>query len=288
MTAFVLVSGGYTGGWLWREVAAGLRAAGAEVHPATLTGLGDRRHLAGPGVDLDTHIEDLVQLIDHVDAPEVVLVGYCYGIYPSAGAAGRRPGRVSRLVYLDSPMPQDGYSMIDQIREQMPDGPARDRALRQQERAEDGWRIPAPTRAEWRAHGNLAGVPDEALDRLARLASPAPAGPYAQRLRLSAAVAALPMTGVFCTTGGTMDIAALEALVASGLPLVQHLVDERATFFELATGHWPMLSTPDELTDVLLRAAAGGGHRLAGPTAATAQDATAQDASAAGSSATLS
>ncbi|WP_055564058.1 alpha/beta fold hydrolase [Streptomyces atriruber] len=265
MTAFVLVSGGYTGGWLWRDVAAGLRAAGAEVHTATLTGLGDRRHLAGPGIDLDTHIEDVTQLIDHIDpadAPEVVLVGYCYGIYPSAGAADRRADRVSRLVYLDSPMPQDGYSMIDQVREQMPAGPARDRTLSQQERAEDGWRIPAPSLAEWRAHGNLAGVSDDALARLDRLASPAPAGPYAQKLRISEAVAALPTTGVFCTTGGSMDIASLEALVASGLPLVQHLADPRATFFDMATGHWPMLSAPEELTDVLLRAAAGEGHRL--------------------------
>ncbi|MEU1121665.1 MULTISPECIES: alpha/beta hydrolase [unclassified Streptomyces] len=261
-TTFVLVSGGYTGGWLWRDVAAGLRAAGAEVHAATLTGLGDRRHLAGPEVDLETHIEDVVQLIDHIDAPEVVLVGYCYGIYPSAGAADRRADRVGRLVHLDSPLPQDGLSMIDQVREQMPEGPARDRTLRQQERAEDGWRIPAPTRAELQAYGNLAGVPDEALDRLARLVSPAPAGPYAQRLRISGAVAELATTGIFCTTGGTTDIAALEALVASGLPLVQHLAGPRATFFELATGHWPMLSTPGELTHVLLRAAADEGQRL--------------------------
>ncbi|MEU5777597.1 alpha/beta hydrolase [Streptomyces venezuelae] len=263
MTAtFVLVSGGYTGGWLWREVAAGLRAAGADVHAATLTGLGDRRHLAGPGVDLDTHIEDVTQLIDHIDAPEVVLVGYCYGIYPSVGAADRRADRIARLVYLDSPMPQDGYSMIDQVREQMPDGPARDRTLSQQERAEDGWRIPAPSPEEWREHGNLAGVSDDGLARLARLASPAPAGPYAQKLRVSKAVAALPTTGIFCTTGGSMDIASLESLVASGLPLVQHLADPRATFFDMATGHWPMLSVPDELVEVLLGAAAGAGHAL--------------------------
>ncbi|MEI5007740.1 alpha/beta hydrolase [Streptomyces sp. PmtA] len=95
MTEFVLVSGGHTGGWIWREVAAGLRGAGAGAHPATLTGLGDRRHLAGPGTDMDTHVEDLVQLIDHVDAPEAVLVGHCYGIYPVLGAAGRRPDRVA-------------------------------------------------------------------------------------------------------------------------------------------------------------------------------------------------
>ncbi|AZM55623.1 hypothetical protein DMA15_26085 [Streptomyces sp. WAC 01529] len=268
MTTFVLVSGGHTGGWIWRDVAARLRSAGAEVHAVTLTGLGDRRHLAGPGTDLETHIEDVAQAIDHVDAPEVVLVGYCYGIYPSAGAADRRLDRVSRLVHLDSPMPQDGCSMLDQVREQMPPGAARERMLGMRERAEDGWLVPAPSPAEWQAHGNLAGVPAEALARLARLASPMPVGPCEQKLRVSDAVAGLATTGVFCTTGGTMDIAALEGLVAAGLPLVQHLADPRATFFELATGHWPMLSTPDALAGVLLRAAAGEGHRLAPASAA--------------------
>ncbi|MGV9884162.1 alpha/beta fold hydrolase [Streptomyces sp. NPDC003006] len=262
MAVFVLVSGGHTGGWIWRDVAARLRESGAEVHTVTLTGLGDRRHLAGPGTDLETHIEDVVQAIDHVDAPEVVLVGYCYGIYPSAGAADRRPERIARLVHLDSPLPQDGYSMLDQVRELMPAGAARERMLGMVARAEDGWRVPAPTSEEWRAHGNLAGVSPDGLARIARLASPMPLGTATRKLRVSDAVAALPTTGVFCTTGGTTDIATLEALVASGLPLVQHLTDPRATFFELATGHWPMLSTPDELSDVLLRAAAGEGRRL--------------------------
>ncbi|APY86278.1 hypothetical protein DCW30_12650 [Streptomyces alfalfae] len=262
MTAFVLVSGGYTGGWLWRDVAERLRGSGAEAQAVTLTGLGDRRHLAGPGVDLETHIEDVVQTIDHVEADEVVLVGYCYGIYPSAGAADRRPDRIARLVHLDSPLPQDGYSMLDQVRELMPPSPARERTLGMPERAEDGWRIPAPTRAEWLENGNLAGVSPEALDRLARLSSPMPLGPCTQKLRISEKVAALATTGIFCTTGGTADIAALEALVASGLPMVQHLTDPRATFFELATGHWPMLSVPDELSGVLLSAAAGEGRRL--------------------------
>ncbi|WP_399929832.1 alpha/beta fold hydrolase [Streptomyces kanamyceticus] len=268
MTTFVLVSGGHTGGWIWRDVAPPLRAAGAGVHAVTLTGLGDRRHLAGPETDLETHIEDVVQAIDHVDADEVVLVGYCYGIYPAVGAADRRTERIARLVYLDSPLPQDGRSMLDQVRELMPAGPARERMLGMAERAEDGWRVPAPTPEEWREHGNLAGVSPEGLARIARLASPMPLGPAAQRLRISEAVAALPMSGVFCTVGGTTDIAALEALVASGMPLVQHLAGPGATFFELATGHWPMFSTPDELAGVLLRAAAGEGHRLAAATAA--------------------
>ncbi|MFE0175896.1 alpha/beta fold hydrolase [Streptomyces sp. NPDC059002] len=265
MTTFVLVSGGYTGGWIWRDVAAALRAAGADAHPVTLTGTGERRHLAGPGTDLETHIEDLTQVLDHLDvtaAPDVVLVGYCYGIYPAVGAADRRADRVARLVYLDSPMPQDGYSMLDQVREQMADEATRGRMLSQEERAEDGWRIPVPTLEEWKEWGNLAGVTPEGLERIARLASPQPLGPLNQKLRLSGAASALPTTGIFCTDGGSMSISALEALVASGLPLVQGLVRPDTGFFEIATGHWPMISTPDELADVLLKSAQGEGHRL--------------------------
>ncbi|ATL30583.1 alpha/beta fold hydrolase [Streptomyces formicae] len=267
MTTFVLVSGGYTGGWIWRDVAAGLRAAGAEAHPVTLTGTGERRHLGGPGTDLETHIEDLTQVLDHLDAPDVMLVGYCYGIYPAVGAADRRPDRVARLVYLDSPMPQDGRSMLDQVREQMPEGATRGRVLGLRERAEGGWRVPAPTRQEWQEWGNLAGVGPQALDRIVRLASPQPLGPLDQKLRLTGAAAGLPVTGVFCTEGGSMDIATLEGLVASGLPLVQGLAAPAHAFFEIATGHWPMISTPGELTDVLLRSAEGEGHRLAAPAA---------------------
>ncbi|WP_331755714.1 hypothetical protein [Streptomyces sp. NBC_01643] len=70
------------------------------MHPLTLTGLGERRHLAGPGTDLETHIEDVVQLIDHLDAPELVLVGHDYAIHPVLGAADRRPERISRVVHL--------------------------------------------------------------------------------------------------------------------------------------------------------------------------------------------
>ncbi|MCZ7457362.1 alpha/beta fold hydrolase [Streptomyces sp. WMMC940] len=262
MTAFVLVSGGHTGGWVWREVAAGLRESGAGAHPATLTGLGDRRHLAGPGTDMDTHVEDLVQLIDHVDEPEVVLVGHCYGIYPALGAAGRRLDRTAGIVYVDAPLPRDGLSVLDQVREQMPHGPVRDRMLGQPARAEDGWRVPAPTEEEWQQWGNLAGVPDDGIARLTCLAAPQPVGTLTTPVRFTGVVDELPMTGVFCTDGGTMDIAGVEALVATGNPLFQQLTAPRWGFFELATGHWPMLSTPGELVEILLRAAAGEGRRL--------------------------
>ncbi|MCX5211971.1 alpha/beta hydrolase [Kitasatospora sp. NBC_00240] len=256
MTAFVLVSGSWTGGWIWQELAARLRESGAEVHPATLTGMGDRRHLAGPGTDLETHVEDLVQLIDEVDAPQLVIVGHDYGIHPVLGAADRRPDRIARIVYLDAGMPQDGDAAL-----QVADQAVRDLLLDAAEQENADWRIPAPAPDEWQRGGSVAGLSEEALARMTRLAAPQPRGTLTQPLRLSGATAGLPTTGVFCTVNGT-SIAMVQALVGFGDPRLQSLTDPQVSFFDLDTGHWPMLSAPGELSAVLLAAAAGEGHRL--------------------------
>ncbi|MFF9868998.1 alpha/beta fold hydrolase [Streptomyces sp. NPDC013953] len=266
MTAFVLVSESFTGGWIWREVAAGLREAGAEVHPVTLTGMGDRRHLAGPGTDLETHIQDVTQLLDHLDAPEVVMVGHGYGIHPVLGAAGRRPERVARIVHLDAGMPRNGDPALALV----PDGAVREQLLRWTEEegravrtdGDEGDRlVPPPSQDRWERWGSLAGVPADALARLTRLAAPQPAGTLTQPLPLPDVVSGLPATGVLCTANGS-SIAMVQTVVGLGDPALQALTDPRVSFFELDTGHWPMLSLPDELAAVLLRAAAGKGHRL--------------------------
>ncbi|WP_019887691.1 alpha/beta hydrolase [Streptomyces purpureus] len=255
-TAFVLVSECFTGGWIWREVAARLRQAGAEVHPVTLTGMGDRRHLAGPGTDLETHVEDVVQLIDHVDAAELVVVGHGYGIHPVLGAADRRPERVARIVHLDAGAPQDGDVPLALV----PDPEVH--ALLAS--GEEG-RIPPPASAEaWERWGSTAGVSAGDLDRLVRLAAPQPAGTLTRPLPLTGAAAGLPSTGVFCTGNG-LSIALVQSLVESGPPQFRALAVPEKSFFDLETGHWPMLSVPDEVVGVLLRAAGGEGHRLTAP-----------------------
>lgn len=257
MTTFVLVSGPFTGGWVWRETAGRLREAGAQACPLTLTGLGERRHLAGPDTDLETHIEDVVQLIDHLDAPDLVLVGHDYAIHPVLGAADRRPERIGRIVHLDAGVPQDGDAALALV----PDQEVRERMLRPDGPAEYGGRVPAPKSGEWERWGSTAGLSARALDLLDRNAAPQPSGTLVQPLRLTGAAGAAATTGVFCTASG-MTIAMAEALVRSGPPRFRALADPRVTFFELPTGHWPMLSVPDRLAAVLLAAAAGEGHRI--------------------------
>jgi pimeloyl-ACP methyl ester carboxylesterase len=258
MTAFVLVPGAHTGGWIWDEVAARLRESGAEAYPVTLTGMGDRSHPAGPDTDLEAHIQDLLRLIDQFDALHVVLVGHCYGIHPVLGAADRRPERIARVVHLDTGMPQDGDPALKLV----PDEAIRDRLTRRADPAADAGQLPPPPPDGWQRWGSVAGVPADALAQLARRAVPQPVGTLTQPLRLTGAASALPATGVLCTANGP-SIAMVEALVGHGDPRVQALAQPRLSFFELGTGHWPMLSSPDELAGVLLRAAAGEGYRLA-------------------------
>ncbi|MFF3412233.1 alpha/beta fold hydrolase [Streptomyces sp. NPDC002742] len=257
MTAFILVAGAHTGGWIWQEVAARLRESGAEAYPVTLTGMDGRGRPAGPDTNLETHVHDLLRLIDEVDAPEVVMVGHCYGIYPVLGAADRRPRRIARIVHLDAGMPRHG----DRALTLMPDEAIRDRLSHGAGAAEDERLIPPPPHEGWQRWGSVAGLPSAALARLAENAVPQPVGTLTQPLRLSGAVSALPTTGVLCTGNGS-SIAMVEGLVGLGDPRFQVLAEPRVSFFELDTGHWPMLSRPGEVADVLLRAAAGEGHRV--------------------------
>lgn len=109
---FVLIHGAWHGGWAWRHVAPLLRRAGHEVHAPSLTGLGDRAHLARPDIDLELHIQDVVSLLEMEDLEDVILLGHSYGGMVITGVADRIPERIRRLVYLDAFLPGDGDSVM--------------------------------------------------------------------------------------------------------------------------------------------------------------------------------
>ncbi|MGW0819482.1 alpha/beta hydrolase [Streptomyces viridiviolaceus] len=261
MTAFILVAGLFTNAHVWEGTAGRLTAAGAEAHAVALTGLdGPPGDAEGAGIDLETHIADVLAAIDSAASGDIVLVGHDYGIHPVLGAADRRADRISRIVHLDSGMPQDGVPALAAVPDQSLREQLAERAGAGGAEGADGV-LPPPAREAWQRWGSTEGIPDVALDRLTALAVPQPLGTLLQPLRLTGAVDVVPTTGVLCTGNGT-SIEMVQMLVGFGDPALQALTDPRVTFFELPTGHWPMLSCPGELADTLLRAAAGEGHRL--------------------------
>ena len=155
MSTYVLVPGAWLGGWSWQPVAAQLRAHGHDVYPVTLTGLGERSHLASPEVDLDTYIADVVNLVDFEDLHDVVLVGHSYAGLVVTAVADRIPERIAVLAYLESGPVPDGASYLD-----MQPPPAKQLIERLVEESGDGWRIPMPSWEE------LEGVLGASLDGL--------------------------------------------------------------------------------------------------------------------------
>jgi pimeloyl-ACP methyl ester carboxylesterase len=113
MSTFVLVHGAFHGGWCWRDVTAQLRALGHAVFTPTLTGLGERCHLASPAVDLSTHVQDVANVIEWEELRDVVLVGHSYGGMVITGVAERLAERLASLIYLDALVPQDGHCALD-------------------------------------------------------------------------------------------------------------------------------------------------------------------------------
>ena len=96
MATFVLVHGAWLGGWCWQRVAPHLRRAGHEVYTPTLTGLGERAHLLSRDVGLDTHVQDIVGVLECEDLLEVILVGHSFGGMVVSGVAERVPDRLGR------------------------------------------------------------------------------------------------------------------------------------------------------------------------------------------------
>ena len=110
---FVLVHGAWHGGWCWRRVADRLERLGHKVFTPTLTGLGERSHLLHPGITLETHVTDIVNVLKWESLTDVVLVGHSYAGFVISGVAEQMPGALAALVYLDAFVPENGDAMIN-------------------------------------------------------------------------------------------------------------------------------------------------------------------------------
>jgi pimeloyl-ACP methyl ester carboxylesterase len=249
MTTYVLVGGAWLGGWCWQPIARRLRENGHDAYPVTLTGLGERAHLASSEVDLETHITDVVNLVEFEDLHDVVLLVHSYAGLVVTGAADRIPGRISRLVYLDTgPVPAD-TALIELFPPE-----ARRQIESQVEELGEGWQFPIPPPEVLGTMGSLEGLDEDGLALLRSRAVPQPFGTYTQPLRLeNPAREELSRVAIVCS----FSLDQVEAAIASDDPLFRQLAGPNWRFIELPTGHWPMFSRPEDLADLLLDLPAG-------------------------------
>ena len=170
---YVLVHGAFQGSWCWKRVRSTLQRRGSEVFTPTLTGLGDRSHLLSPSINLDTHIDDVVNLIHWEGLNNVVLCGHSYGGCVITGVAERLPDRLGSLVYLDAVIPQDGQSLLDATAPEI-----REALLELAKKHRDGWKVPPPADA-------ASDVNEHDRAWFAAQVTPQPLATFQQKLRVT-------------------------------------------------------------------------------------------------------
>lgn len=232
MADFVLVHGAWHGAWCWKRVLPALWAAGHRAYAVTLSGVGERAHQLSRTITLDTHVADVVAVLEAEELLDAVLVGHSYAGLVITGVAQRLGTRLRHLVYVDAVVPLPGESWASTQPESV-------RAARRQAIAAQGV-LPPPDPAVF----GLTGA-DRAW--VARRQTPHPGGMYDTPISYDEErLAALPRTFVDCTAPALETIAVSRQRVrqAPGWNVV-----------EIATGHDAMISAPQALVDALLTAA---------------------------------
>ena len=243
MATFVLVHGAWHGGWCWWKTAPLLRKAGHTVLAPSLTGLGDREHLARkmpPAVlNLDLHIRDITALLQSNDINDAILVGHAYAGMVITGTAELCPERISALVYVNGVAPAHGEAMIDQL--EAVRGPEFVARIRDYIATGEPFMAQPTTAEEIEQRWAISDPADQdfVLPRL----SPQPTLTFAQPVRMgNAAAAALRREFVLCSESGFE-------------PVAQHAADHGWGVHHIDTGHDPMITAPAELSEILNRIA---------------------------------
>jgi pimeloyl-ACP methyl ester carboxylesterase len=240
MASFVLVHGGWGGGWEWRTVARLLATHGHEAFTPTLTGLGERRHLASSQVDLETHIQDVVAVIETEDLRGLTLCGQSYGGMVIGPVADRLADRIAGLVYVDAFVPRDGESCLDLV------PPSFAQRLHDLAREEgEGWQVPLPFDAD----EVMKSFPGELGRRYVRRLVPQPIGTFTGLARLTGAADALPHTYIRCAGHDAFEEAVLAASFGRARALDWYIR-------ELDAPHDAQVFAPEALVALLEEAAA--------------------------------
>ncbi len=233
MSTYLVCHGAWGGGWSWRKVRPLLRAAGHEVFTPTYTGLGERAHLAHAMIDLETHIQDVLGVIEYEDLHDIILVGHSYGGMVATGVADRVPGRIGHLVYLDAFVPADGESLNDLT------GNADTAGL------VEGWLVPPRPSAPDTAPDDLAWGAARRRHQSVRC--------FVQKLRVTHPSPAFPRTYIHCTKKSGHD---------NFQQFADRFRDDAAwRFLAIDASHSPNITAPVELAAMLLGLSGAGGMK---------------------------
>ena len=230
---FLVCHGAWSAGWAWKKMHPLMQAAGHRLVTPSYTGLGERAHLANPSIDLETHIEDMLNVIKYEDLRDIVLIGHSYGGMVATGVADRARDRVAQLIYIDAFVPEDGQSLLD-LNES-------DRQ-RMQELANTGagWRVPprppspdtSPADLEW-LNARRVDMPIKCFDT---------------KLKLQGGKLTLPRSYIYATRITPVDTFGQFAKRARN--------EAGWRYFEIDASHSPNVTAPEALMALLLKIAA--------------------------------
>ncbi len=229
MTEFVLVPGAWLGGWVWKKTVPLLTKQGHGAYPVTLTGMGERVHLASKDVGMETAIQDVLNVIRYNDLDDFVLVGHSFAGKVAAAVADRAHEKVRKVIYLDAfrpervRTPQGAFNPAGEFGPPPPGSSA----------------IPLTKEIIERIGKDVKGAD---LEWMMSLATPWPIKLAADPITLSKNYVGVKEAYVFCTLSGDP----VDEIVQGkwGKLYGPHKVIE--------SGHWPMITKPEELVRDLL------------------------------------
>ena len=230
---FLLIPGAWLGGWVWDNVADMLRAKGHRVFSITLTGMGDRVHLARPDLILEDAVQDVQNVIRYDRVTQPVIVGHSFAGTIAAKVADLNHDSTSGLIFLDSTIPQYTEEMqcgIDQWNE-------KDR-IEFLDDVNNKWGGYFVLTEEVFSKIGFDFSPEQKKDFYTRI-TPLPYRYIADSIRLSSNYPKIKKAHIICTGGGDDP----DELLKSGLFGPHKIMD---------SGHWPMITNPKETAENLI------------------------------------
>lgn len=229
MAKFVLVPGAWLGAWCWKDVVPALEKAGHAAYPVTLTGMGERVHLASKDVGMETAIQDVLNVVRYNELDEFVLVGHSFAGKVAAAVADRVPDRVRKVIYLDAfrpdrvTTPQAGFDPSGEF------GPV----------PAGGLGIPLTEAIVGRIGKDVQGAH---LRRMMALGTPWLVKLAKDPITLSKNYERVKEAYVFCTLSGDP----VDEIIAGKWGKLE------GPYKVMETGHWPMITKPAELAKDLI------------------------------------